>query len=396
MPCDPNCPQFTHDPSVYCGPNYNPSAAGTFASPGWQGFVKIRSQSLGIPQGVLLRANSADVNLAQDVTKPEVFDGRADPTVYQLGPKTVEGRLSLPIVADTTTVNHCPTAVGGPNSAAGQLLNKIWCWATGRSNMGRMMHDDMEMVIRYANHAAFKFDRVVADSLGISVPQSEAITMDLNVIGRTRQRIAQPWQSNPESNAVDFLAPARLLTWNDCTVYAQEGCWSDAILFYSNQVRTFNFELKNNAARFYTLNGSLFPMDINVGKREITGSVTLMGLADELRRVAEENQDHFTSKHKIYFGLFIGEDSWNGTGFDDSRRRWGGSMSPPSDLAIFYKQFDGVVFQIEELGLSQELFETTVQWHGMASDNLGMNYEAFWEPTSCAYPPWDSSTSQNP
>ncbi len=395
MPCTPDavCDGLTNpDQNNTINPNLVPSSSVHFANMGWVGYVFFRSNKLDANN--ILRVTSADINLSQEITMPDVIDGRIDRTVYQLGPKIVEGTLSLPVVADVdiATYGNCPAA---PDlQAAGSLLNSLWCWATARGNHGRLLFDDGVLDIRYANHSAFTFDSAVVNTYSMSVAQSEAVTLDLNILGRARK------PSNDvvsEPAIADFLAPARVLTWNDVTVNGIGGCgaWENVNLFHSVQVREFNMEINNNADRFYTLNGSLFPMDVNVGKREITGSITLMGLQDQLRRLAEENQEHFTEKNEIRVAFYIGEPTETVIpgGVTFVPRDWLGlsNTTPPAN-SIWARRLTGVVFRIEEMSMTNDLYETTVNFNALASDSEG--YEAIAPGTSCSataggsFPAW--------
>ena len=265
---------------------------------------------------------------------------------------------------------------------AGQLLNNIWCWATARGPQGRLLYHDASFDIRYANHAAFKFDHCVPNTLGMSIAQGDAVSFDINVIGRARNPFVDP-QTEPE--AADFLSPARTLTWNDVSITAIQGCGNEEGLFYSNQVREFSFEINNNADRFYTLQGSLYPMDINVQKREIGGTVTLLGMADRLRILSESNQARFTEKNELRMAFYIGEETFDGTIF--TSRDWTSGDAPAA--SIFSKKFLGVVFQIEEIALGNDVLESAITWHALATDDSG-NYEALEPCSSESFPAWQT------
>ncbi len=389
MPCtaDSICVAPADNPSPMV-PNFTPDDAEHFANMGWVGFAKLTIDSLNTEN--VLRVNSADLNLAQDIEMPDVIDGRIDRTIYKLGPKTVEGTLSLPVVADVAPAllgDGCPTVQD--LTVAGSLLDTIWCWATARTSQGRMMYNDARIDVRYANHAAFTFDRTVVNTLGLSVTQGDQIGWDINVYGRARQpAVLDIEQLKVDPAITDFLAPARVLTWNDISVNGIRGCNAgvEEDLFFSNQVREFNMDIANNTDRFYTLNGSLFPTDINVGQREISGSLTLMGLADRLRILAESNPERFTEKNEVRVAIYIGNETFNGANFDP--RNWTGINSDqPSQDAIWYKKLTGVVFQIEEMSMTNDLFETTVNWHALANDQFG--YTAFSpDSSSCLFPSW--------
>lgn len=376
MPCiNPDCnthtdtfPYQTNDPTVH------------FANMGWVGFANIAIANLTPPAGQILRVTSADVNLSQDITLPDVIDGRIDRTVYQLGPKIVEGTLSLPIIADDVA-GGCPSSV---TSVAGQLLSDLWCWSMARGEQGRLLFPNATVDIRYANHAAFVFDHCLVNTFNLSVTQGDQIALDLGLIGRGRSASPDPSTS---PIITDFLAPARVLTWNDITVTGWGGCSNVGPLWFSNQVREFSMEVNNKAERFYTLGGSLFPIDINVGQREITGTVKLMGLNENLRLLAETNQNRFTEKNEIRMGVYIGDDTFSpgvGGGTFNSRD-WTGTDAPGNP--IWARKLTSVVFRIEEIAMTNEVLETTVNWLALANDQN--NYEAIDPCPSTTFPVWE-------
>jgi len=215
---------------------------------------------------------------------------------------------------------------------------------------------------------------------------------DINAYGRSRSPTILDIDDIQTDPAIaEFLSPARVLTWNDITVNALQGCGQDDhALFFSNQVREFNMDINNNADRFYTFNGSLFPMDINVGQREITGSITLMGLAERLRQLSESNQNRFTEKNEIRIAIYVGNNTFEGGSF--TARDWLGAIGTPqadapSGDAIFFKKLTGVVFEIEEMAMTNDVFETTINWHALANDQF--NYTAFSPDSSrCLFPSW--------
>jgi len=286
----------------------------------------------------------------------------------------------LPIIADNA-VGGCPSDV---HNVAGELLSDLWCWALARGEQGRLLYPNATMDIRYANHAAFVFDHCLINELTMKVSQSDQLTLDLGIYGRGRSPHLNP-SVNPK--ITDFLAPARVLTWNDVTITGWGGCGNTGPLFYSNQVREFSMTVANNADRFYTLGGSLFPVDINVGQREITGNMTLLGLNDTLRNIAETNQNRFTEKNEIRIAVYVGDDTWTpGPGGGSfNTRDWIGATAPGNP--IFSKKLVSVVFQIEEMKLDNEVFETTINWFALASDEN--NYEAISPCPSTTFPVWE-------
>lgn len=390
MPCTPDniCPSLSTDQDYTATPNLQaPSATQHYANPGWVGYVFLRSAKLQADN--ILRVTSADINLTQEISTPDVLDGRIDKTIYQLGPKNVEGTLSMPLVADVQNPDAFDGCVNPTDlTVAGSVLNNVWCWATARGNHGRLLYDDVALDIRYANHAAYRYDFCVANSLSLSVSQGDAITMDINILGRSRTKSVNPTREPPIST---FLSPARVLTWNDVTVNGVGGCgaFDNVDLFFSNQVREWNMEINNNAERFWTLNGSLFPVDVNVGKREITGSFTLLGLQERLRLLAESNDERFTEKNEIRFAFYIGENtdfvSPSGVGF--LSRDWKAGMALPPGNPIFYKKLTSVVFYIETVSMTPSgPLEAEIQYIALANDQ--QNYESLSPSNSCSFPAW--------
>ena len=391
MPCTPqSCPSVS-TPQIEANFGSRRGAYQHLAHMGWVGFVKLNFKSPvggtgGLSGDVMLRVSSADLKLSQEINNADVLDGRIDRTAYWLGPKIVEGSLSFPIIADNGLQGagaSCPD----PNDLdqAGKLLNAVWAWGTTRDRFGRMCYSNTDMMIRYANHAAFTYHRCLINTLSFKVAQGDLATFDLGVYGTSRTTlVTNEGGYNPDEAKIDdFLSPARCLSWNDFTIYGEEGCTgSFTYLFNSNQVREFNMEVNNNADRFFTLNGTLFPADINVKKREITGSMTLLGYNNNLRVRAETNQERFTSKDKIHVAAYIGKDTHLDDGIGGHRE-----LRETELGAIWQPSLTGVVFQIEEVSLTLDALETTVNYiaHG-TDDNY---YEAIDPPTSCGFPAWE-------
>lgn len=390
------------NPNFMEGPDATGNAFQHYAHMGWVGFVVLDVTGGG--NKTHLRVTGADINLSQEVNTADVIDGRIDRTAYWLGPKIVEGTLNLPVVADTlpeslSVDGECPAAsdISGSDSVAANLLNTIWDWAVVRDHYGRLCYDRANLDIRYANHAAFQFQRCLVNELTMNVTQGDMVTFDLSVIGRNRRSegysTAEEVLSQPQSEY--FLSPARVLTWNDITINGIGGCTTGEAdkLFFSNQVREFSMTVANNADRFYTLNGSLFPVDINVGKREITGSMTLLGLNHRLRELAETNQNRFTEKNEIRLAAYIGNDVGTGATEIGDSRDW---TTPIESLtstdypanSIWARRLASVVFQIEEISMSNDVIETTVNYLALASDKDEANYEALIPASSCGFPAW--------
>lgn len=292
---------------------------------------------------IRVRATSADIRASQDITYPDVVDGKIDRTLYQLGPRIVEGNVSFPLVHE---------GIQNINSGrdCDQLTNKtlgatFWEMAVRRDPFGRLINQ-FDAQVRYTDDTAFLYPACIVNSMTLSVQQSDVVNMSMDVIGgaNSDDDVRQP-SPNVEP---DFLSPARVVTWNDflIRVYGDEG---ELEQIRGDWLRNFEVTVNNNAERFFTLNNKLAPQDITAKKREITGSLTLMGRNPGLSELAYNNQDRFTSTARMAFGYSLG-----GAG-----------------AIAFTTALHGVVFQIEEIAITNELVETTVQYAALGDCDNG-------------------------
>ena len=398
--------------STCCVDSYVPAINTTpnqaFANMGYVGFVQLESALLAQKLvtsvlGQTLRVTNFNVQLKQAIEKPPVIDGRIDKTVYKLGPKEIEGTMSMPVIVDTFARDTCPTKGSlntlGESSPAGRMLLLLWCWATSRNPEGRMAYDDVNLNVRYANHAAFEYNQCMVNNFTLKVAQQDLLTLDIDVMGRARAPMnADPWTAASATGLptlTDFLSPARVLTWNDVTVTGMAGCSAlnpGSALFYSNTVRSWDLKIANALERFYGLNGSLFPVDINAAVRDVSGVIEFMGLNEALRVHTSGNlpteglQNHFTEKNELRFAFYVGDETYAGGGAFNSRD-WVDPVNPVG-TPIFSKRLMAVVFQIEEMSLKNELYTTSVTYHAMAVDDDGL-YE-FVNPATSYFPIWYS------
>ena len=384
MPFDPASCSYCQN--SWTNQNFTPTDGGPYdhyAHMGFVGYVYLNFTGLS---PMMLRVTGCDLNLSQEISTPDVIDGSIDKTVYSLGPKIVEGSLNIPLIADVppdygallSPAGACPPD-GDAALVARTMLSNIWDWAMTRDPYGRLCFES-DVDVRYANHASFKFRKCIVNTMTMSVTQGDAANVDLSVIGQSR---------DPENSMLTmptkekFMAPARQFMWNDVTINGVGGCLRDTQLFFSNQVREFTMEVNNNADRFFTLNGTLFPVDVNVGKREITGSMTLLGFNHRLRETAESNQKYFTEKNEIRIAYYLGRDSDGPAG---SRDWWSDTLTAPN--SVFSARLASVIFKIEEVSMTNDVLETTVNYLALASDKESANYEAVIPAPSCNFPAW--------
>jgi len=313
---------------------------------GYVGFVRFRpSSALGaVPQdGYIIRAKSADINVKQEITKPDIIDSRYDRTVYQLGPKEIDGSIEFPAVYDSGW------GVGVSTDKAGicECLYKH----TIKRNNGILY--DFPIDVKYApshsapNESEFTYYGCIVNNWTFSVANQDVVSIKIDIIGLTREfgTLSTPSASSLTNNKV---GNTRAVTWNDARVELLAGSRGGFNTLSGQYIRSFEATINNNAQRFYTLNGQLYAQALAPTKRDITGKVVLMGRHKDLAALAWDNEKFASEDTKIRFGYL------------------GRSNSGAATIARgFGCQLPNVICQIEEMSLTNDLFETTVNWHSL-------------------------------
>jgi len=302
------------------------------ASMGFVGFVRFGGTLSNAHDEGLVRATTCDVRLSQDVSAPDVVDSTFDRTVWQLGPKLVDGTIEFP-------------AIFARDSRGNTIAETLFDLAVARADDGKL--ENIPISVKYtSSNAAFTYSACIVDSYTFSVAQSDVVTISVAIIGGGRET---------EESLVDpgvTIKNTRIVTWNDAVVnLGLRGSDNSTADIGGEFVRTFDMTLANNADRFYTLNGALAPQDIAPTKRDVTGTLSLMGRHPGLGMHAEDNQERCYDDSFIKFGYDIGTVSGN----------CGGQ---------FIRTLPNVVFQIEELALMNDLFETTINYQSFPAANI--------------------------
>lgn len=317
------------------------------AQMGFVGSVRFSGGSIG--QEIFVRAKSCDIRAKQEIMYPDVVDGRIDNTLYQLGPRTVDGNCEFPLVHEgiqNGTQKDCnePTATCQTN-----LANRLWNIAAKRDQVGRLVNQ-FNVDVRYTDNTAYRYPNCIINTMKVNVTQGAEVNMSFGVIGGANVT-DNVRESLTSQNDPSFLSPARIVTWNDfrINVFVRE----ESIVVPGSYIRSFEVTLNNNADRFYTLNGKLVPQDITARKRAIEGSLALMGFANkQFHEFIYNNQSRFTSQTKIQFGYTLGS-----------------STVPYWATALW-----GVIFQIEEVAISNDIIETRVPFRALG--DCENDYEA--------------------
>lgn len=317
------------------------------AQMGFVGSVRFSGGSIG--QEIFVRAKSCDIRAKQDISYPDVVDGRIDNTLYQIGPRMVDGNCEFPLVHEginNGTGKDCGEATATCDT---NLANRLWNIAAKRDQVGRLVNQ-FNVDVRYTDNTAYRYPNCIINTMRINVTQGAEVNIGFGVIGgaNVTDNVREPLTSE---RSPTFLSPARIVTWNDfrINVFVRE----ESIVVPGSYIRSFEVTLNNNADRFYTLNGKLVPQDITARKRVIEGSMALMGFANkQFHEFIYNNQTRFTSQTKIQFGYTLGS-----------------STVPYWATALW-----GVIFQIEEVAISNDIIETRVPFRALG--DCENDYEA--------------------
>jgi len=332
---------------------------------GFVGFVRVQDGVIkGNNDGVsdvlhdpyLIRATSADINLSQEISKPDVIDSRYDRTVYQLGPKLVDGSFAFPAVYEV------------PTGQTLTLFEVLYRYAVTRDVFGLL--SPFELNVKYAasntgphNAGEFKYTGCLANTWQFSVAQSDVVTCSVDVLGVNREPLGAmdpPARTIAVDNCTDStsetatIGTTRIVTWNDARVEMSGGRLTDSI--GGQFVRSFEANVNNDAERYYTLNTKLFVQAIAPRKREISGNIVLMGRHPALGNVALSNEDNCTESTNIKFGFATPT----------------GTELSGCSASTFNVTMPNCVFEIEEMSLTNDIFESTVNWHSLPAAGTGV------------------------
>jgi len=329
-----------------------------FGSPpaylGFVGFVNFEqtpinsegSDAVTMPATVI-RATSADIALSQEITRPDVIDSRFDRTLYQLGPQIVEGNVAFPATYD----------IGAASTTTVGVVEGLYRLAVSRvPNSGLLNAVDID--IKYAenqneNESSFIYDGCILNTWQFSVTQSELVNISIDVVGVTRELT-----SDLSPPSTDILKNTRIITWNDARVEIVEGSHGSlgTGVISGEFIRSFEANINNNVNRYYTLNGFLFPQAIAPTKRDVSGNVVLIGRHKDLGGLAVSNEKYCSEDTQIKFGFKTPDQT------GDCAAGFGVTMP-------------NVIFEIETIGLTNDLFESTVNWHALLASGTGTNTE---------------------
>lgn len=309
---------------------------------GFVGYVQVKAATdgfiSGIPaNGFTVRATSADIRMTQEITKPDVVDSRYDRTVYQLGPKLVDGSLTYPALYDENASFETMFRLAATRHATTGLLSPV------------------DLYVKYTTGVSMYYQGCIVNTWQFSVAQSDVVNCTIDVMGLKRESIDMTapgrasWDTVCSDNVTGGVSTTRIVTWADARVELNVGTLA---MITGQYIRSFEANINNDAERFYTLNTQLSPQAVAPRKREVTGQVVLLGRNETLASRALNNENECYEDSSIQFG-FTGHTS---------------STCDPTPFSVL---ITNVVYEIEEMALTNDLFETTVRWHAFPSAGTG-------------------------
>ncbi|MDP6771378.1 MAG: phage tail tube protein, partial [Anaerolineales bacterium] len=250
---------------------------------------------LGVPY--MIRAESCDVIVKQDIQTIGDVDGSIDYTRYMLQPFDVSGSLSFPLdqsqAADSFAVFE-------------KLYNDAVLRRSEDGNLRSKNEGGRRLHVRYYPGFSYTYLDILINSFQLSVSQGDVLKATVNMMGRGR--IPMDPSDAPTLDATSDLAPVRAIQFNDVEVVivpdGDIGGISEEIS--TEIVRSFEVTINNNCEHVYTLSSSLTPYDIIAKKREITGSVTFAGRQDDLAVWAAEHEARAQSAVDLVFRVKFG------------------------------------------------------------------------------------------
>ena len=254
---------------------------------GFVGYVRLKpgageslSGTAGDHGDYIIRATTADITLSQEISKPDIVDSRYDKTLYQLGPRLVDGTIGFPAVYDI------------PAGETYNIFELLFRYAVERDATGNLKPFDLDVKYASPDNSQFTYKNCIANTWQFSVTQSDVVTCSTDIIGI--ERVDEPNQAVPSRK--DFadvgcntdntgdLGTTRIVTWNDARVEVSGGSLIGVVS--GKHMRSFEANINNDAERFYTLNKFLEPQAIAARKRDIDGTIVFMGRQPKLSALA--------------------------------------------------------------------------------------------------------------
>ena len=274
---------------------------------------------------------------------------------------------------------------GGSTSG---VVGSVWDAAMQRNSNNGRLSNEFDTYVKYVSGAAhsygsggdpvsFKYTRCQVNSLAMSIAQQGTLDINMDLFGIDRQ-------DGDEEDVVYPTRNTRIITWNDVVAafHIADPLANRTGMVTGQVLRNFSLNVNNGLERFYTLNNRLFPEDITATKREITGSATALGRIFNIARLARTNEQRCAEFSSLVFGFRAAGNGSFIVNQDDAGDQYAngacpvgqGTFTDPTTGTVyntcgydcsggFFVYLPGVIFEIETLGLSTDVFETEFNFH---------------------------------
>lgn len=320
---------------------------------GVMGFVDLGSTWNIGSGGGQLRVTSAGLRAVQDITAMETIDSTYDYTAYRLGPVRVEGDIAFPVPAVGDFMLNIV-------KAAAERYN----FGASGANIPGQLKNSGSVTTYYDHTIGYTYNNCKINTMSVNIASEEAVEVTWSLIGRDRTAASG---GGSRAAHLDRNAPERVLTWNDTKVASASlnatTSGGSATSLSSSQVRSFSFEINNNLTAFFGLNGEIFVAAANIvaGKREVSGSIEAAWNGSGLQNYAYVmNAGGGSSGSPIGGTHRCSSDDKLLCGF--TKCTGGESGIPSFTGTALWLRFNGVVFNMEDISVTNDFFMGTQAW----------------------------------
>jgi hypothetical protein len=287
-----------------------------------------------------IRASACNLQLKQDIEAPKQAKSPAfpfsspymDKMVHIVKPEIIEGNIEYPVsLSDAASPEEFDPTVD------------LWNISVDRTYQERLR--SFNTYVKYsAPESTFKYKDCFVNSFSISCEQQDIMKINVNLWAKNREKTSFTGRKFPLNS--------RVVDWHDifCNLRGQfgvvEGRW----------LRSFRINVSNNLQRFYTAGSNLLKaQDITPQLRDISGDIILMGRHTWLAEHARNNAEHCSTDSSIEVGY----------------------SSPCTEIFAangFELVIPNVLFYVEEIQISNDIFESKVRWMSLPADKSMHTY----------------------
>jgi hypothetical protein len=234
----------------------------------YQGYMGYIDYDINGTTGIL-RFADCSLNAKQEVITPDVMTGDWNKQAFYFGKIEVGGSIGGPFMDSFITG-------GGSNS--------LWNWATNRgtSNCPNQFESTFNVFYYCAQNSIVNyraFGGLLCNSFTLTATAGDLVNFSMDVIGNSSSKFTS--QTNTRQTTKD-----KVVTWEKLQVTVTpdepDTGGGSAHTIVSDQIQNFEITIANNIEAVYNIGAgaTLFPYQLLLGQREITGTITLFNAHD--------------------------------------------------------------------------------------------------------------------